>query len=150
MKYYDEVEIILDKKTGITYVVQHLDNGKSVKTEVNPNDEWVIELKEYLRVTNNKARKDREWVTLSLDALEYEGKQFATYDNYAELDKPDIELLSAIAKLTPTQRRRLLLKYENPEYSLRDIAKIEHTSATSIHLTFEQIRKIFKKFKTTP
>lgn len=150
MNYYDEVEMIVDKKTKKTYVVQHLDNGKSVKTEVNPKDKWVVELKEYLRVTNNKKRKDRYWTTISLDALEYEGEQFATYDNYAELDFYDIRFTKALAQLTATQRRRLMLKYDNPEYSYRDIAKIEHTSATAIALTFEQIRNIFKKFKIAP
>ena len=150
MNYYDEVEMIFDKKTKKTYVVQHLDNGKSVKTEVNPKDKWVAELKEYLRVTNNKKRKDRYWTTISLDALEYESEQFATFDNYAELDLCDIRFAKALAQLTATQRRRLTLKYDNPEYSYRDIAKIEHTSATAIALTFEQIRNIFKKFKITP
>ena len=48
--------------------------------------------------------------------------------------------------LTPTQKRRLLMRMENPTLSLREIARIEEVDYKSIEECFEAIKNKYKKF----
>ncbi len=48
--------------------------------------------------------------------------------------------------LTPVQLKRLSYRLQNPDISLREIARLEGVSYSQIHKTFEQIKIKYKNF----
>ena len=151
MKCFNEVEIIIDKKSGKTIYVQRFDDGTEARTPIDPNGKFCVAAKEFLKAEHNKERKHRYWVNASLDGFEYEGELFAdnnTPATYLNLnDNKEIDIMKFYELLTETQKRRLSYRLNDPKISYREIAKRENTSAMAICKTFEQIRKLFEKFQ---
>ncbi len=106
------------------------------------------------REEENLARKERYHTRVSLDALEYFGEDFADNNSpFTTLDEQEEhERLDAfINTLTDVQRRRLLMKLENPALSLREIARNEGVDIKTVCDSFNQIQRKYKKFfKTEP
>ena len=88
----------------------------------------------------------------SYDAIDYEGKEYGVWDEYAIEDNSEEKadrIWEAFSHLTATQQRRLKL-YANGK-TLREIAAIEEASFQSVFESIEAGRKKFLKFfRKTP
>jgi DNA-directed RNA polymerase specialized sigma24 family protein len=106
-------------------------------------------LEEEERKFQNYERKCRYWCPIRLDECEYEGELFVEdYDpkkDYLEKEE-QLECNRFLELLTSTQKRRLLMRMENPSLSLREIARIEEVDYKSIEECFEAIKNKYKKF----
>ena len=124
------------------------DNGRVIQ-EVEVDDafgEWYIEQE---RIEENAKRRDRYWVTVSLDSLEYEGEWFAdndTPDYFYNLLEEEERVEAFISSLEEHEQRRLRLKMDEPSLSYTKIAAIEGVNESSIRRTFERIAIKFKNF----
>ena len=106
-------------------------------------------LEEEERAFQNYERKNRYWCPVRLERCEYEGELFIdNYDPKKEyLEKEEqIKVDEFLESLTPTQKRRLIMRIENPSLSLREIARIEEIDYKSILECFEYIKNKYKKF----
>ena len=106
-------------------------------------------LEEDERIFQNYERKCRYWCPVRLDECEYEGELFVDdYDPKKEyLEKEEQFAVNRFLELlTSTQKRRLLMRMENPSLSLREIARIEEVDYKSIEECFEAIKNKYKKF----
>ena len=127
----------------INYV---FNNGERTEVEVSIEIGDVINA--YRRKENNLDRKER-YHCYSLDALEYGDKdEFVPDDDVT----PETEMMkkienqriyNALMQFTRTQRRRLLMLTEG--HSIRDIARIEKVSHSSVLKSIKSARKIFKE-----
>lgn len=124
------------------------DNDGRVIQEVEVDDafgEWYVEEE---RKQDNEERKQRYWVTVSLDSLEYEGEWFTdpnpTPAEQCEILEEEKRVAEFKKTLTPTQLRRLGMLEEG--MSEREIAKADNASKTSVHETIEQIKKKYNAF----
>lgn len=127
------------------------DNDGRVIQEVEVDDafgEWYVEEE---RKQENAERKQRYWVTVSLDSLEYEGEWFAdptqTPDELYEREEEQRRVDEFMSTLTEVQRRRLQIKMDEPHLSYREIARREGVDYKQIQKSFDQIRKKYEKFK---
>jgi len=101
------------------------------------------------RDEENLARKERYHSRVSLDALEYEGADFADHITpvTAFNEQEEQERVNAfIDTLTDVQRRRLLMKLEDPSMSLREIARREGVDIKTVRDSFAQIQSKYAKF----
>ena len=117
--------------------------------KVNVNKEVKELLEEDERTFQNYERKTRYWCPVRLDDCEYEGELFIDdHDPKQEyLEKEEqLECNRFLELLTPTQKRRLLMRMENPKLSLREMARIEEVDYKSIEECFEAIKNKYKKF----
>ncbi len=116
------------------------DNGEVTEVEVDEDiGTFILDSR---RQESNSDRKERAHC-LSLDAIDYEGPEFGTYDKHED-DEEIIRshrIWQAFSRLSETQQRRLRLYADGK--SLREIAEIEGTSFQSID---ESIRAARKKF----
>lgn len=124
------------------------DNDGRVIEEVEVDDafgEWYIEQE---RIEENAKRRDRYWVTVSLDSLDYEGEWLSdkspTPAKKYELEEQERRVATFKKTLTPIQLRRLELMEEG--YGLREIARIEKTNLSAIQKSRDQIRKKYEDF----
>ena len=63
------------------------------------------------------------------------------------LEKEEQKEIDGFLKLlTPTQKRRLIIRMEHPSVSLREIARLEEVDYKSIEECFEAIKNKYKKF----
>lgn len=119
------------------------------KTEVEVDDELGIAILEEERKFENYERKCRYWCPIKLDQSEYEGDWFAddnTPSKAYELEEEQKRVDAFMETLTPTQRRRLEIRMDNPGISLREIARQEGTDIKTIRECFEGIEKKYKNF----
>ena len=119
------------------------DNDGRVIQEVEVDDElgeWYVEQE---RIEENAKRRDRYWITVSLDSLEYEGEWFAdpspTPLEACIIAEEERRVDEFKKTLTPTQLRRLELLEE--DISLREIARLEKTNLSAVQKTRDQIQK---------
>ena len=81
--------------------------------------------------------------------IDYDGAAVADYDTpalYVER-KEELKKIDEFFKLlTPIQRRRLLIRYDDPSISLREIARMEGVDIKTIRECFEAIQKKYLKF----
>ena len=119
------------------------DNDGRVIQEVEVDDafgEWYVEQE---RIEENAKRRDRYWITVSLDSADYEGEWFAdpspTPAEQYELDEEERRVAEFKKTLTPVQLRRLEMLEEG--MTLREIAKKENANLYAIQKTRDQIRK---------
>jgi len=124
------------------------DNDGRVIQEVEVDDEfgeWYVEQE---RIEENAKRRDRYWITVSLDSLDYEGMRFAdpspTPAEICEREDEQRRVDEFKKTLTPTQLRRLELLEEGN--SLREVARLEKTNLSAIQKTRDQIRKKYEIF----
>lgn len=124
------------------------DNDGRVVEKVEVDDafgEWYVEQE---RLEENAKRRDRYWITVSLDSLDYEGnwlKDKSPTPAEACLIADEQRRVDEFKRtLTPIQLRRLELLEEGN--SLREVARIEQTNLSAIQKTRDQIRKKYEDF----
>lgn len=155
------VEIIRDetsrKPIGIKYV--YYDDPKRPNTptkieKVYPesvDEPWFVEVVESIIHEESEDRKIRRHVAVSLDDVDYEGEWFADKESvpsneYINIQEEEERVLAFANTLSEINRRRFLLKYEDPSLSYQDIANIEHTSKVAIFKSFKAIKSQFLIF----
>lgn len=88
----------------------------------------------------------------SYDAIDYEGEEYGSCDEYAvedDSEEQEARIRKAFSHLTATQQRRLRLYADGK--TLREIAAIEKASFQSVAESIEAGRKKFLKFfRQTP
>lgn len=129
-------------------IIKLKDNDGRVIQEVEVDDEfgeWYVEQE---RIEENAKRRDRYWITVSLDSSDYEGMWFAdpspTPAEICEREDEQRRVDEFKKTLTPTQLRRLELLEEGN--SLREVARLENTNLSAIQKTRDQIRKKYEVF----
>ncbi len=125
-------------------IIYRFDDGKISEVEVDEMLGLTISAME--RETENYERKCRYWNIMRID---YDGAAVADYDTpalYVER-KEELKKIDEFFKLlTPIQRRRLLIRYDDPSISLREIARMEGVDIKTIRECFEAIQKKYLKF----
>lgn len=124
------------------------DNDGRIIQEVEVDDEfgeWYVEQE---RIEENAKRRDRYWITVSLDSSDYEGMWFADSSpsplEVCILEEEERRVNVFKKTLTDTQLRRLELLEEGK--SLREVARLENTNLSAIQKTRDQIRKKYEYF----
>lgn len=123
-------------------------NDNTTKEE-ETNEEIGLLIEKENKQEDNYERKCRYWCTTSLDASEYEGEWFIDNNSPASIyeHKEEQEKVNKfLDTLTPTQRRRIEIRLDDPKISLREIARIENTDIKTIRECFESIKKKLTKF----
>lgn len=128
------------------YIPYKLADGSVVLVEVTPETAEFI-LKNDREIANAD-RRERYHAPYHIEALEYEGK------DYADPDTPEDILLRQEEKeriddmlscLTDTQLQRLTMKAKG--MTLRQIAEAEGTSVNAVRDSLLQIRKKLEKYR---
>ena len=94
----------------------------------------------------NLERKDRAHGHLSIDAMEYEGMEFADPETPEEklIEKERAsQITKSLTALTETQLRRVLMKVDGK--TVREIAEEEGTSVNAVQESLLQARKKLEK-----
>ena len=140
------------------YIIQGADAfGNVDRIEITEDipQEVIDFLKESEREWQNAQRKERYHTPYSLDALVYEGIDYADpdtpetiyigYEDDEENGTEDERTEKYLAALTEVQRRRMRMRSKQMTY--RDIAEIEGTDESSIRDSVQAAhRKLQKKF----
>lgn len=103
-------------------------------------------LNENARVIQNAEHRERYHAPYHLEALDYEGSSIAYHDTPEQIviRKEDAERArAALALLTETQRRRLLMLEEG--MTLREIAEAEGATVSSVKESLDAARKKFRE-----
>ena len=115
-------------------------------SEVEVDEKLCMTISAMEREAENYERKCRYWNVMRID---YEGAAVADYDTpdlYVERKEEQMKVDEFFKMLTPTQRRRLLIRYDDPSISLREIARMEGVDIKTIRECFEGIQKKYLKF----
>ena len=115
-------------------------------SEVEVDEKLGLTISAMERETENYDRKCRYWNVMRID---YEGAAVADYDTpdlYVERKEEQRKVDEFFKLLTPIQRRRLLIRYDDPSRSLREIARMEGVDIKTIRECFEEIQKKYLKF----
>ena len=126
-----------------TIVYEFADGTKSI-VEVDAHIADSIEVSR--REEENYERKCRYWTKVKMD---YEGSCFAdenTPSRLYELAEEERRVEAFLTTLTETQRRRLILRMDDPDLSLRDIARLEGVDIKTMTECFNAIKVKFNKF----
>jgi len=123
--------------------------------EIEVSDEIALTLEESYREEDSQDRKWR-YHNISLDALDYEGSDYAAPDTpesiiigKEEEKESDSRYLAALALLTETQRRRMLMLASG--VSEREIARREGANPTTMHESIAAARKkLVNYYENTP
>lgn len=155
MKNYDnqDVRIIRDENTKEPIGIQwNFDNGE--KQTIYPkdrNEEWFVTMIADITRENSANRKQRKYVAASLDDADYEGDWFADKSilpmgEYLNIQEEEERVQAFADTLSEVNKKRFLLKYEDPSLSLQDIADMEGTSKTAIFKSFKSIQEKYFEF----
>ena len=111
-------------------------------------------LKEVLEFCNNNARliqnaerRERYHTPYHLEGWDYESSSIAYHDDpeHIVIRKEEAECIrAALSKLSATQRRRLLMRYEG--FSYRQIAEADGVSVNAIKECLDAAKKKFLKY----
>lgn len=115
-------------------------------SEVEVDEKLGLTISAMERENENYERKCRYWNVMRID---YEGAAVADYDTpdlYVERKEEQRKVDEFFKLLTPIQRRRLLIRYDDPSISLREIARMEGVDIKTIRECFEGIQKKYLKF----
>lgn len=158
MKKYDNTGVFLvrNKKTKnpIRFSFKW-DDGTTTRIAFDPNEEWCTfyesSLREEHALENKEARyrliydkKDREVIDIEDCADTYDLSE--EINKQEHLAKQEVFLASFLATLTPTQKRRLLMRANDLTLTYSDIARKEKVDESSIRECFISIQKKFNKF----
>lgn len=116
------------------------------KSEVEVNEELGEFITASRREESNLDRKER-YHCYSLDAILFEGQEYGdhnTPDTAMESAEKRQRIAAALAKLSETQQRRLLMLADG--LSVREIARRENKDFKSVYASIESARKKFAKF----
>ena len=130
------------------YINYRLADGSVVLVEVTPETAEFI-LRNDREIANSN-RKERYHAPYHLEALEYEGADYADPETPEDtvIRKEQAEKLNEILSLlTDTQLRRLSMKAEG--MSLRQIAAAEETSVNAVRESLEAVKKKLEKHQNS-
>lgn len=115
-------------------------------TEVEVSGEIGAVIIESRKAEHAQDERQRYHCPYSYDAIDYEGEEYAT-DDTPETEhirsERDARLYTALAALTETQRRRLLMLADG--LSMREIARREKADIKTVRESIEGARKKFQK-----
>lgn len=115
-------------------------------TEVEVSEEIGAVIIESRKAEHAQDERQRYHCPYSYDAIDYEGEEYAT-DDTPETEhirsERDARLYMALAALTETQRRRLLMLADG--LSMREIARREKADIKTVRESIEGARKKFQK-----
>ena len=97
------------------------------------------------RLTANADRRERYHCPWHLEAMEYEGDSLAYHLTPEQIyirKETQLEHSEALAQLTDTQLRRLLMRADGLTY--REIAELEGTNVNAVRDSLESARKKLK------
>lgn len=115
-------------------------------SEVEVNEELGTFITASRREESNLDRKER-YHCYSLDAILFEGKEYGDHNTPdAEMESAEKRrrIAAALAKLSETQQRRLLLLADG--LSVREIARRENKDFKSVYESIESAKKKFTRF----
>ena len=131
-------------KGGTMYILYELENGTMMITEATV--ESIQGILDYDRKVANADRKERHHAPYSIDAMDFEGIQFADHETpegiILEKEKA-AQINKKLTVLTWTQLRRALKRREGK--SVRTIAAEEGTSVNAVEESLLQARKKLEK-----
>lgn len=115
-------------------------------TEVEVSEEIGAVIIDSRKAEHAQNERQRYHCPYSYDAIDYEGEEYAT-DETPETEhirsERDSRLYAALASLTETQRRRLLMLADG--LSMREIARREKADIKTVRESIEGARKKFQK-----
>ncbi len=115
-------------------------------TEVEVSEEIGTVIIDSRKAEHAQDERQRYHCPYSYDAIDYEGEEYAT-DETPETEhirsERDARLYTALAALTETQRRRLLMLADG--LSMREIARRENADIKTVRESIEGARKKFQK-----
>lgn len=115
-------------------------------TEVEVSEEIGAVIIDSRKAEHAQDERQRYHCPYSYDAIDYEGEEYAT-DDTPETEhirsERDARLYTALAALTETQRRRLLILADG--LSMREIARREKADIKTVRESIEGARKKFQK-----
>ena len=128
------------------YINYKLADGSVVLVEVTPETAEFILRND--REIENADRKERYHTPYHLEALEYEGADYAdprTPEDVLVRQEEKEQLTDCLKLLTDTQLRRLSMKAEG--MSLRQIAAAEEMSVNAVKESLEAAKKKLERFR---
>jgi DNA-directed RNA polymerase specialized sigma24 family protein len=117
------------------------DNGENTEVEVS------AEIGEFIttsRRDEDSSDKKEHRHCISLDGIQYEGREFGTRDDSEDTDERNAKVKKAFSHLTDLQKRRIIMLAGG--LSEREIARREGKDFKTVHESIEAARKKFKKF----
>ena len=128
------------------YIPYKLADGSVVLVELKPDvAEFILKND---REMVNADRKERDHVKYHLEALEYEGMEYADPDTPEDIlirQEEKEQLDDMLSCLTDTQLQRLTMKAEG--MTLRQIAEAEGTNVNAVRDSLLQVRKKLEKYR---
>lgn len=128
------------------YIPYKLADGSVVLVELKPDVAEFILRND--REMANADRKERDHVKYHLEALEYEGMEYADPDTPEDIlirQEEKEQLDDMLSCLTDTQLQRLTMKAEG--MTLRQIAEAEGTNVNAVRDSLLQVRKKLEKYR---
>ena len=126
------------------YILYELPNGTMAIVEASV--ESLRFMLENDRKVANAERRERYHVPYSIDAMDYEGLEFADPETPEELiieKERAAQITRDLAVLTKVQLRRILMRLEGK--TVREIAEEEGTSVNAVEESLLQARKKLEK-----
>ena len=128
------------------YIPYKLADGSVVLVELKPDvAEFILKND---REMANADRKERDHVKYHLEALEYEGMEYADSDTPEDIlirQEEKEQLDDMLSCLTDTQLQRLTMKAEG--MTLRQIAEAEGANVNAVRDSLLQVRKKLEKYR---
>lgn len=115
-------------------------------TEVEVSEEIGAVIIDSRKAEHAQDERQRYHCPYSYDAIDYEGEEYATYDTPETehiRSERDARLYTALAALTETQRRRLLMLADG--LSMREIARRENADIKTVRESITGAKKKFQK-----
>ena len=140
MKYSNDYEIVVEHKY---YAVFR--DGEGIERKIEIEKEVADALTKAQRVENNQSRYARKY-TVSLDSIDYEGKAFASYDDYQTDKEPPLdEKVKTVLKQMKSKQARLLYEIVFMNKTQEEIAAREKVSQAAVSQRFAVCKTNFKK-----
>ena len=128
------------------FIEYKIDRKHSVMVEVTPEvAQFILDSDTEMR---NAEQRERYHVPYHINALEYEGMEYADPDTTEDIvlrNDENREVYDCLSFLTESQLRRLVLKAEG--MTLREIAAAEGTSVNAVAESLMAARKKLEKYR---
>ena len=128
------------------FIKYKIDRKHSVMVEVTPEvAKFILDSDTEMR---NAEQRERYHVPYHIDALKYEGMEYAAPDTTEDIvlrNDENRELYDSLSCLTDAQFRRLVLKAEG--MTLREIAAAEGASVNAVAESLMAARKKLEKYR---
>ena len=140
MKYSNDYRVVVEKKY---YAVFTDGSGNEQKVEVTKEvADTIIKEQQAERALVRKNERN----TISLDALDYEGEIFATYDDYGEEKELSLEekVKTVLSQMKPEQAELLKMSFYDG-LTHEEIGEIKHVTRPAITQQITTAKRAFKK-----